>query len=466
MATTSLRSRPSGKPRRRCGLRTLFPALALGALSLFSPDVLQAFPQPAADARSAVETTGSLAEKTLMHRALDLDREAGFDVPARLYQAVDKALAQAERVVAERTSEAYRALSQRQAAKLLKKVDRTLEGLCPTRAKASDGLISTALREGACDCDVYVVFYLSLAERAGLPLQGVLAPRHMMLRWEGDQAAFFWETTSANAQDEAFYREWLQPTETAVAAGTYLRPLTRAEMSGYLYFLRGTRHLNAGQAEPARRDLEHALDQYPALLNAQHALGAAYAAQGNHAHAIRLFTDVLGTDPRFNKALYRRAGSYHRSAQYVQALADYDRYLALEGPDADALLGRGKALQAQGPAFYDDAMTAYNQALDLDEWAGARVSRGALHLLQENYRRAIRDFSKAIKLHAAQHHAYLFRAYAYRLGGKHDHALADVRLFMKHAQESGTFAGLMPSARELLAQLRDDGVKVMAEAQE
>ncbi|MGI9175572.1 MAG: tetratricopeptide repeat protein, partial [Rhodothermales bacterium] len=406
MATTSLpSSRPPGRyctPRRR----TLFLAFILGALSLLLPDVLWAFPQPApVDVQHSA--TDSSMEKTLMHRALDLEREAGFDVPARLYQAVDEALAQAERVLPERTSQAYRALGQRKAAKLLREVDRSLQALCPTRANASDGLISTALREGACDCDIYVVFYLSLAERTGLPLQSVLAPRHMMLRWEGECAAFFWETTSAMTRDEAFYRDWLQPAEASVAGGYYLRPLTGTEMTGYLYFLRGTRQHYLGQTEAARRDLEHALDLYPKLPNARHVLATAYAEQGNHAHAIRLFTEVLDMDPYFTKTLYRRASSYYVNRQYTQALADYDRYLALEGPDADALVGRGQALQAQGPTFYNAAMTAYNQALDLDDWAGVRVSRGSLHLLRENHRRAIKDFSKAIKLNDAQHQVYL-----------------------------------------------------------
>ena len=466
MATTSLSSpRPPGRHRTPRTLRAFFLAFTLSALGVLLPDLLWAFPQPATtDVRHSA--TDSLMGKTLMHRALDLEREAGFDVPARLYQAVDEALTRAERVLPEKTSQAYRALSQKKAAKLLKKVDRALGDLCPTREKASDGLISTALREKACDCDIYVVFYLSLAERARLPLQGVLAPKHMMLRWEGEEAAFYWETTLAATKDEAFYRDWLRPAETSVENGHYLRPLTGTEMTGYLHFLRGTRQLDLRRTEAARRDLEQALNLYPKLPNAQHALAATYAEQGNHAHAVCLFTDVLGMDPHFSKTLYRRAGSYYLTGQYAEALANYDRYLELEGPDADAFLGRGQALQAQGPAFHEAAMNAYNQALNLDDWASARLSRGTLHLLQENYRRAIKDFSKAIKLSDAQHQAYLFRAYAYQLGGKRDRALTDVRLFLRRAQESGTFASLMPSAHELLAQLRDDRAKVVTEAQE
>ena len=449
--------RTSGKHQAHRPCRTLLLALLLSALSPFLPDVLWAFPQ---------SLTDSLADRTLMHRALDLEREAGFDVPAPLYQAVDRALARAERVLPERTSEAYRTLSQGKAAKLLKKVDRTLGDLCPTRANASNGLISTALREKACDCDVYVLFYLSLAERAGLPLQGVFAPKHMMLRWEGGATTFFWETTLAEAQDEAFYHEWLQPAETAIAAGAYLHPLTQDEMTGYLYFLRGTRRLDVRQTEMARRDLEHALDLYPILPNARHALAITYAAQGNHAHAIRLFGEVLEIDPNFAKTFYRRAGSYYLDGQYALALADYDRFLELEGPDADAFLGRGQSLQAQGPEFHEAAMDAYNRALDLDDWASARLSRGTLHLLQKNHRRAAKDFTKAIKLDAARHQAYLLRAHAYHFGGKRKRALADVRLFIKHAQKSGAFAHLMPSAHELLAKLREEGAVTVAKARE
>ena len=436
-------SRPPNPLRRPLlSLRASLLALACGAL-LTATDVQAT--RPAAD---------SLTSRTLMHRALDLERAAGFDVPERLYRTLDDALARAERALPRRTSEGYGDLSRRQAAKLLKKVNRALGGLCPTGDKAPDGLISTALRTGVCDCDIYVVFYLSLAERTGLPLKAVLAPRHMMLEWQGDAGAFYWETTSAAARDEAFYLDWLQPAATSVEAGHYLRPLSEREMDGYLLFLRGTRLHDIGRTEAARRDLERALELYPALLNARHVLAATYAEQGNHAHAIELFTQVLRADPHFARALYRRAGSHYLAGHYAQAQADYDRYIELEGPTADALLGRAQALQAQGS--YDAALKAYGRSLKLEDRAAARLSRGTLHLLMKAYRRAAKDFTKALKLSAAHHQAYLLRAHAYELDGRPDRALADVRLFIQQAQEEGPFAHLMPSAHELLAKLREE----------
>ena len=446
----------SAAGRRTGGSRLPVSALAL---ALSAAGLLCLTSVPSAGASPQARDT-PVAERPLAHQALDLEREAGFDIPAPLYAALDEALDAAEAALPRLTPAGFRTLGRRRARKLLKKVDRAFADLCPVRGKASDGLFGTALREGRCDCDTYTVLYLSLAERVGLPLKATLAPKHMMLLWQGDPDAFYWETTSAEAQDEAFYREWLRPAETSVASGTYLRPLNSAEMTGYLYFLRGTRLRDLKRLEAARRDLERALDHYPALPYAKHVLAATHAEQGDHARAIGLFTEALGMDPLFAKALYRRAGSYYLAGQYAQALADYDRFLALEGPTADALLGRAQSLQAQG--FYEAAMAAYNRALDLDDWANARVSRGTLHLLMKKYRRAAKDFTKAVRLSAEQHQAYLLRAHAYELAGRRDRALADVRLFLQRAQESGAFSHLLPSAHELLARLRGAGPDVAA----
>ncbi len=78
------------------------------------------------------------------------------------------------------------------------------------------------------------VLYLSLGERIGLPLYGVVVPGHFFVRYEDGQRHFNIETTSkgCNAPDEHYIEKFKPPkTESTI----YMKNLTKRETLGCFF---------------------------------------------------------------------------------------------------------------------------------------------------------------------------------------------------------------------------------------
>ena len=90
----------------------------------------------------------------------------------------------------------------------------------------------------------------------------------------------------------------------------------------------------------------------------------------------------------------------------------------------------GAGLAASRRDDLDEALRLYTKAIDTGELSDENVvviytNRGNVFLRKGDYKRAIKDYSKAIKLNSLYVRAYNNRSWAWVNKGKYDQALAD-----------------------------------------
>ena len=141
-----------------------------------------------------------------------------------------------------------------------------------------------------------------------------------------------------------------------------------------------------------------AIDADPDHVAARVGRGLTLQRLGEHEKALTDFDEAISSFPDWTGAFasyYSRAVSRNALGQHDKALSDCNEAIMRRGEFADALYLRGtirKALQQ-----VQEAISDMDTVLEIDPtyWE-ASLERGKLHLLQENWRQAVVDFSVAI----------------------------------------------------------------------
>lgn len=99
---------------------------------------------------------------------------------------------------------------------------------------------------------------------------------------------------------------------------------------------------------------------------------------GNHAAAIRYFTEALSAAPDSNKLHHHRADAFAQNRQHREAIVDYDVAVRLEPAYPDTYLDRGNSRYALGDL--DDAIKDFSEAIRLKpDWAEACANRAVAY---------------------------------------------------------------------------------------
>lgn len=103
---------------------------------------------------------------------------------------------------------------------------------------------------------------------------------------------------------------------------------------------------------------------------------------------------------------------------------------------------------------YSAAIEGYTRAIILDpSYPDVYYSRGVLYWREfGQYDRAIRDLTQALELDPAQAEAYFNRAFAYKLQGEQDKAIADFERYLEVGQDDFW----LDAAQRQLAELHDE----------
>ena len=101
----------------------------------------------------------------------------------------------------------------------------------------------------------------------------------------------------------------------------------------------------------------------------------------------------------------RRGRAYYEWGRYDNAVADYDKAIAIDPDNVSAYIDRGNAHLANHRSFeggeenYDRALADYEEAISLSpENAVAYYNRGLAFQGKDDYARAIADYDRAIEL--------------------------------------------------------------------
>jgi len=241
------------------------------------------------------------------------------------------------------------------------------------------------------------ILYLSLAERLGMPLYGVVVPGHFFIRYDDGRTRWNIETTNkgAGALDKHYIDKFKVPQGDNNSI--YMKNLGKIQTLGCLFNNLGNTYCDMGNIDAALATLHTAVQINPSLAESRANLGNVYLKTGKIAQAIyeyhsaleinpgdpkthsnlgnallrqgrwqeatSRYAEALELDPNFIDAHKNLAIAYCQGQMFTQAIAQLKQAITLEPKDASLPCQLGEVYCQMGD--YDQAMSQYNKALAL-----------------------------------------------------------------------------------------------------
>lgn len=300
------------------------------------------------------------------------------------------------------------------------------------------------------------VLYLSIAERIGLPLYGVVVPGHFFVRYDDGQVRFNIETTSngRNAPDKHYIDKFKPPNGKD---SLYMKNLTNHQTLGCFFNNLGNSYGIILELDYAQIELERAVTVTPNLAEGHTNLGNIYLTKGFLQDALYEYAtaiDILPTDAKIHNNM---ANAYNQLGESSRAIASYKKAIKINPDFADAhrnlagtYLGIGDLTNALreikkaqkiepknsrthrllGDIYsrmnkFDQAIPAYRQSLKLNpNEAGACTNLGYAYLNTSRIHDAISWLTIAIQKDPLNTNAYFGLANAYNKLGQFDDEIA------------------------------------------
>jgi tetratricopeptide (TPR) repeat protein len=175
---------------------------------------------------------------------------------------------------------------------------------------------------------------------------------------------------------------------------------------------------------------------------------AAYRA-GQLPQAEDICQQIVSIDRNFFDALYILAVVEATLGKNTEALANYDRALALQPRHAEALSNRGNTLKAL--KRFDEALDSFDRALAVQpDYPGALSNRGAVLFEMARYAEALATYDRSLAIRPDQVVAHYNRGGTLQKLGRFEEAIAsydralaiDPRLVEAHANRGNTLNAL------------------------
>lgn len=155
--------------------------------------------------------------------------------------------------------------------------------------------------------------------------------------------------------------------------------------------------LRKGQYAEAVRLFQEIIDTEPGNVAAHEGLAAAYFALQDYQPAVETFLKVTRLDPKQARALVNLGAVYNRMGEYNKALDILRRGLQKDRSCAQGYYNMGLAHRGLNQSAM--AVSAYREAIRLDpEMAEAHQNLGNVFVDMKNYQQAIRHYETALQL--------------------------------------------------------------------
>jgi eukaryotic-like serine/threonine-protein kinase len=194
-----------------------------------------------------------------------------------------------------------------------------------------------------------------------------------------------------------------------------------------------------------RRILEELAAKYPGEKDAYHELGRSYGSAKLYPQALANFEKALALDPDFGPTLNEAAYACLEMGQPAKAIPYLERYAAVNPGDPNPQDSIGEMLMRTGRL--DDAVAKYKEVLAAHpdfylSWA----SLAYVYALQENYPEALRCLNELVARAPAPSVQWIttwLRAYVLDFLGQWDRARAEIRDLKARSERGGDEFGLM-----------------------
>jgi tetratricopeptide (TPR) repeat protein len=162
-----------------------------------------------------------------------------------------------------------------------------------------------------------------------------------------------------------------------------------------------------------------------------------FVSQGNnlldthrYQDAIAAYDRAIAIKPKIAEAWINRGNALTSLQRYKEAIASYDRAISIR-PDKDITwYNRGNALTSL--QRHKEAIAAYDQAIALKQYE-AWINRGIALTKLQRYPEALKSYDTALAIKSDKHEAYYNKACSYALQGNVELAIANLKKAIKLA---------------------------------
>jgi len=266
------------------------------------------------------------------------------------------------------------------------------------------------------------ILYLSLGERLGLPLYGVVAPGHFFVRYDNGSVRFNIETTAMGAYpSDDHYRVANGVPEDD--QGVYMRNLTKHQTLACLFNNFGVVYLDTNYLDLAVEALGLAVQITPQLAEARVNLGNAYTRQDRTDLALLQYREACRINPNDAKIRQALGNLYLHRNQPDLAIVELQRSVELDPNFVEAFIqlaaahcqkeqyGRAEDTLRQGLARHPGS-------------AGLHSQLGEVYRLEGDCDRAIESYQKAVAIQPKLFQANFGLGLCYHKLGKVDPEIA------------------------------------------
>jgi len=224
-----------------------------------------------------------------------------------------------------------------------------------------------------------------------------------------------------------------------------LRFASRASEKERLYIEAAYAGAVKRDGQERRRILEELVAKYPGEKDAYHELGRSYGSAKLYPQALANFEKALALDPEFGMALNEAAYACLKMGQPAEAIPYLERYAAANPGDPNPQDSIGEMLMRTGRL--DDAAAKYKEVLAAHpDFYQSWGSLAYVHALQENYPEALRCLDELVAkapTASAKWLAVWYRAYVRNFLGQWDRAAAEIKGLRAQSERNGDVFGLM-----------------------
>ncbi len=258
----------------------------------------------------------------------------------------------------------------------------------------NDLFLHTVLDKKRGYCLSLSILYLSLGERLGIPLYGVVVPGHFFVRYDDGRTKLNIETTSmgGSAIDKHYINKFKVPESIN---SIYMKNLNKIETLGCFFNNLGNSYIDIGDTDLAflallravqinptlpesranlgniylkKNQIEDAIVEYRTALQinpsdpkTHNNLGSAYSRLGWFKDAINQYEKAITLDPNFIDAYKNLARAYSNEQKFAQAIDQLRKAISLNPKDTDCHSQLGDIYCQMGK--YNEAISKYKTAL-------------------------------------------------------------------------------------------------------
>ena len=193
---------------------------------------------------------------------------------------------------------------------------------------AEDLFLHSVLERKRGYCLSLSILYLSIGERLGLDLHGVVVPGHFFVRYDDGRVKFNIETTSGGkfASDEHYLEKFKVPDGDNI----YMTNLTKRQSLGCFFNNLGNSYISVNNTPAAKKAFDNAIDIAPTLAEAHMNLGNIYLDSNSLQLALSEYQKSLYINPQNAKTYSNIGNVYLKQKKYNLAINQYRLSLATD----------------------------------------------------------------------------------------------------------------------------------------